>query len=203
MPAIGITGGISTGKSTFCDCLREIVPAAKFFDADLAAHSLAELPEVKQEILGQFGDGVFSPDGDLNRAKLRAIVFVEAAKRRALEQILHPRIRRQWMAEAKRHRNSPDFFFADIPLLYETGGETLCERVVVVACSRNVQLDRLAKRKSLEGSEAEQMINSQMHLEEKIKRADHVVWNNGNCATLMEQAKELVPLWQEHSWKKR
>jgi dephospho-CoA kinase len=202
MPAIGITGGISTGKSTFCDCLREIAPAAKFFNADLAAHSLAELPEVKQEILGQFGNGIFSPDGDLNRAKLRAIVFIDAAKRRALEQILHPRIRRQWMAEANKHRNSPDFFFADIPLLYETGGETLCERVVVVACSRNVQLDRLAKRKSLEGSEAEQMINSQMPLEEKIKRADHVVWNNGDRVTLMEQAKELVALWQEHSWKK-
>jgi dephospho-CoA kinase len=202
MPAIGITGGISTGKSTFCDCLRELVPAAKFFDADLAARSLAELPEVKQEILGQFGGQVFSPDGDLNRMKLRAIVFTDAAKRRALEQILHPRIRRQWMAEAKKHRNSPDFFFADIPLLYETGGERLCERVVVVACSRKVQLNRLAKRKSLEGSEAEQMINSQMPLEEKIKRADHVVWNNGDRATLLEQAKELVALWQDQSWKK-
>ena len=202
MPAVGITGGISTGKSTFCGCLREIVPAAKFFDADLAARLLPELPEVKQEILGQFGGGVFSPDGDLNRTKLRAIVFADAAKRRALEQILHPRIRRQWMAEAKKHRNSPDFFFADIPLLYETGGETLCERVVAVACSRNVQLDRLAKRKSLKRSEAEQMINSQMPLEEKIKRADHVVWNNGDRVTLMEQAKELVALWQEQSWKK-
>ena len=202
MPAVGITGGISTGKSTFCGCLREIVPAAKFFDADLAARLLPELPEVKQEILGQFGGGVFSPDGDLNRTKLRAIVFADAAKRRALEQILHPRIRRQWMAEAKKHRNSPDFFFADIPLLYETGGETLCERVVVVACSRNIQLDRLAKRKSLKRSEAEQMINSQMPLEEKIKRADHVVWNNGDRVTLMEQAKELVALWQEQSWKK-
>ena len=147
MPAIGITGGISTGKSTFCDCLREIVPAAKFFDADQAARSLVELPEVKQEILGQFGSDVFSPDGDLNRTKLRAIVFADATKRRALEQILHPRIRRQWIAEAKKHRNSPDFFFADIPLLYETGGETLCERVVVVACSRKVQLDRLATAK--------------------------------------------------------
>jgi dephospho-CoA kinase len=202
MPAIGITGGISTGKSTFSGCLREIVPAAKFFDADLAARLLPELPEVKQEILGQFGGGVFSPDGDLNRTKLRAIVFADATKRRALEQILHPRIRRQWMAEAKKHRNSPDIFFADIPLLYETGGETLCERVVVVACSRNIQLDRLAKRKSLKRSEAEQMINSQMPLEEKIKRADHVVWNNGHRVTLMEQAKELVALWQEQSWKK-
>jgi dephospho-CoA kinase len=202
MPAIGITGGISTGKSTFCDCLREIVPASKFFDADLAARSLAELPEVKREILGQFGSGVFAPTGDLNRAKLRAIVFGGATKRRALEQILHPRIRRQWMAQAERHRDSPDFFFADIPLLYETGGETWCERVVVVACSRSVQLERLAKRISLKDSEAEQMINSQMALEEKIKRADHVVWNNGDRATLMEQAKSLVALWQEQSWKK-
>jgi dephospho-CoA kinase len=202
MPAIGITGGISTGKSTFCDCLREIVPAAKFFDADLAARSLAEVPEVKQEIRRQFGSGVFSPTGDLNRAKLRAIIFGDATKRRSLEQILHPRIRRQWMAEVERHRNSPDFFFADIPLLYETGGETWCERVVVVACSRKVQLDRLAKRISLKGSEAEQMINSQMPLDEKIKRADHVVWNNGDRVTLMEQAKNLVGLWQEQSWKK-
>jgi dephospho-CoA kinase len=202
MPAIGITGGISTGKSTFCDCLREIVPAAKFFDADQAARSLVELPEVKQEILGQFGSDVFSPDGDLNRTKLRAIVFEDATKRHALEQILHPRIRRQWIAEAKKHRNSPDFFFADIPLLYQTGGETLCERVVVVACSRKVQLDRLAQRKSLKASVAEQMINSQMPLEEKIKRADHVVWNNGDHATLMEQAKNVVALWQEQSWKK-
>lgn len=202
MPAIGITGGISTGKSTFCDCLREIIPAAKFFDADRAARSLAELPEVKQEILGEFGREVFSPEGDLNRAKLRAIILTNATKRRSLEQILHPRIRRQWMAQAERHRNSPDFFFADIPLLYETGGETLCERVVVVACSHKVQLDRLVKRISLKGSEAEQMINSQLPLEEKIKRADHVVWNNGDRATLMEQAKSLVVFWQAQSWKK-
>jgi dephospho-CoA kinase len=202
MPAIGITGGISTGKSTFCDYLREIIPAAKFFDADRAAHSLAELPEVKQEILGEFGREVFSPEGDLNRAKLRAIILTNATKRRSLEQILHPRIRRQWMAQAERHRNSPDFFFADIPLLYETGGETLCERVVVVACSHKVQLDRLVKRISLKGSEAEQMINSQMPLEEKIKRADHVVWNNGDRATLMEQAKSLVVFWQAQSWTK-
>ena len=202
MPAIGITGGISTGKSTFRDCLREIIPAAKFFDADRAAHSLAEFPEVKQEILGEFGGEAFSPEGDLNRAKLRAIVIGNATKRRSLEQILHPRIRRQWMAQAERHRNSPDFFFADIPLLYETGGESLCERVVVVACSHKVQLDRLVKRTSLKGPEAEQMINSQMPLEEKIRRADHVVWNNGDRATLMKQAKSLIGFWQAQSWKK-
>src|SRR5213596_1696029 len=192
MPAIGITGGICTGKSTFCGCLREILPAAKFFNADEAAHVLVELPEVKKEIRDKFGSGVFSSDEALNRAKLRAIVFGDATRKRALERILHPRIRRQWRTEAKRHRNSPDFFFADIPLLYETGGETLCDRVVVVACSSKVQLGRLMERTSLERAAAEEMIKSQMSLDEKIKRADHVVWNNGPRVALVEQANNLV-----------
>ena len=203
MPAIGITGGISTGKSTFCECLGEILPGAGFFNADQAAHALVELPEVKQKIRAAFGAGVFSRDGDLNREKLRAIVFGDATKKRALEQILHPRIRRQWRTEAKRHRNSPEFFFADIPLLYETGGETLCDRVVVVACSYKVQLARLTRRMSLKQLEAEQMIKSQMPLEEKIARADHVVWNDGSRAVLMEQARFLVALWQRQTWTKK
>src|SRR6266576_2016460 len=203
MPAIGITGGICSGESTFCECLREILPAARFFNADEAAHALVELPEVKQEIRAEFGSGIFSSDEALNRAKLRAIIFGDATRKRALERILHPRIRRQWRAEAKKHRNSPDFFFADIPLLYESGGETLCDRVVVVACSENVQVARLAQRMSINGTEAEQMIRSQMPLDEKIARADHVVWNDGSRAALMEQARFLVALWQQQSWTKK
>ena len=202
MPAIGITGGICTGKSTFCGCLREILPAAKSFNADEAAHALVELPEVKQEIRAEFGSGIFSSDEALNRAKLRAIIFGDATRKRTLERILHPRIRRQWMAEAKKHRNFPDFFFADIPLLYESGGETLCDRVVVVACSYKVQLSRLMERMSIKASEAEQMINSQMPLEEKIRRGDHVAWNNSDRATLAEQAQFLVALWQRQLWTK-
>ena len=202
MPAIGITGGISTGKSAFCDCLRELLPAAKFFNADQAAHLLVDLPEVKKQIRRKFGGGVFSNDGDLNRETLRAIIFGDAHKKRALEQILHPRIRRQWTTEAKAHRNSPDFFFAEIPLLYETDGERLCDRVVVVACSSQTQLHWLMERTSLERAAAEQMINSQMLLDEKIRRADHVVWNNGGQTSLEEQARFLVALWQQQSWTK-
>ena len=203
MPAIGITGGISTGKSSFSDCLREILPGARFFNADEAAHAVVELPEIKQKLRTEFGSGVFSRGGDLNREKLRAIIFSDATRKRALERILHPRIRRQWRTEAKRHRNSPKFFFADIPLLYETGGETLCDRVVVVACSYKVQLARLTQRMSLKQPEAEQMIKSQMPLEEKIARADHVVWNDGSRAVLMEQARFLVALWQRQTWTKK
>ena len=202
MPVIGITGGISTGKSSFCRCLREIVPAAKFFDADQEAHRLVNLDsEVKKEIRSEFGAGIFSEIGDLNREKLRAIVFGSASKRGALEQILHPRIRRQWSAEAETHRNSPDFFFADIPLLYETGGETLCDRVVVVACSYTTQLRWLMERTPLKPAAAEQMINSQMPLDEKIRRADHVVWNNGARAALVAQARLLIALWTKQCTK--
>jgi len=196
MPAIGITGGISTGKTSFCECLHEILPAGKFFDADQVAHELVELEEVKQELLRAFGPGIFSIDGRLNRDALRAIVFQDAAKKSALEQILHPRIRRQWSAEAATHRHSPDFFFADIPLLYETGGETLCDRVVVVACSPSIQLARLLLRKGITRDAAEEVIKSQMPLEEKITRANHVVWNNGERSVLAEQARSLVDLWR-------
>src|SRR5438876_12292292 len=203
MAVIGITGGISTGMSTLCACLREIVPGAKFFDADHAAHQLVDFDsEVKKEIRHEFGSATFSADQELNREKLRHIVFNDATKRRALEQILHPRIRRQWSAEAETHRNSPDFFFADIPLLYETGGERLCDRVVVVACSSKTQLRWLMQRRSLERAAAEEMIKSQMSLDEKIKRADHVAWNNSPPAALAAQARFLVALWQQQSWTK-
>jgi dephospho-CoA kinase len=198
MPAIGITGGISTGKTTFCECLREILPKATFFDADQAAHDLAgNDPEVKEMIRREFGPEIFSANSDLNRAKMRSIVFADAEKRRALEQILHPRIRRQWSLQAESRRNSSDLFFADIPLLYETGGETLCDTVVVVACSASVQLERLVSRTRLPRSEVEQMIRSQMPLAEKIRRADHVVWNNGVRAVLAAQAGLLAKYWQE------
>ena len=204
MPAIGITGGISTGKSSFIDCLRQLLPKAVFFDADRMARELVDLDgEAKAEIEREFGAGMFSAGGDLNREQLRSIVFSSAEKRRALETILHPRIRRRWSADAQTYRNSPNFFFADIPLLYETDGQKLCERVVVVACSPRIQLERLLQRTAMERAEAERIIAAQMPLPEKVAKADHVVWNDGGRSLLAEQAKLLVELWQTESWTKK
>ena|SRR5947209_2240432 len=201
MPAIGVTGGIATGKSSFMNYLRELqddVRAARFFDADLAARELVDHdPEVRELIEAEFGKELFEGGRDLNRARLRSIVFADVEKKRALEQILHPRIRRQWSLEAEGHRNSKKLFFADIPLLYETGGETLCDQVVVVACSPGVQLERLVARTSLGKDESQRMIDAQMPLTEKISRANHVVWNNGGRDVLKEQARLLVTFWQD------
>src|SRR5436190_890344 len=113
MPVIGITGGISTGKTAFCSSLRDILPVASFFDADQAARDLtAADPEVRELIAREFGSTIYHSSGDLNRDQLRSIVFGDAGKKRALEQILHPRIRRQWSLEAESCRNSTDLFFA-------------------------------------------------------------------------------------------
>jgi dephospho-CoA kinase len=197
MAVIGITGGISTGKTSFCAALRELAPEATFFDADRAARELADKdPEVRGLIEAEFGPSAYSGNEGLNRQAIRTIVFADAEKKHALEQILHPRIRRQWSLEAEGCRNSTRLFFADIPLLYETGGEILCDRVAVVACSPSVQLDRLVARTGLEPTAAKQMILSQMPLTEKISRADHLVWNNGGREVLAEQARLLVNFWR-------
>ena len=196
VPAIGITGGISTGKTTFVNCLRELLPAAKFFDADAMARELTHHDQaVLSKIREKFGNDVFDANGELNRTALRTMVFQAPEKRRQLEQILHPPIRQHWSREAEQHRQSNEYFFADIPLLYETGGEKLCDRVVVVACSEEVQMQRLMVRTGLDRNSATAIIAAQISLAEKMKRADHVVWNNGPQGLLTEQARFLSNLW--------
>ena len=196
VPAIGITGGISTGKTTFVNCLRELLPAAKFFDADAMARELTHHDQaVLSKIREKFGNDVFDANGELNRTALRTMVFQAPEKRRELEQILHPPIRQHWSREAEQHRQSNEYFFADIPLLYETGGEKLCDRVVVVACSEEVQMQRLMVRTGHDRNSATAIIAAQISLAEKMKRADHVVWNNGPQGLLTEQARFLSNLW--------
>ncbi len=192
---IGITGGISTGKSTFSKRLHELT-GARLFDADRASRSLTDRdPEVGWLLRKEFGEKIFSGN-DLNRAALRAIIFADSEKKRALEQILHPRIRLQWATAANQSRQTGVLFLADIPLLYETNGEKLCDAVVVVACAQAMQQDRLMRRARLPRAQAMAMISSQMPLSEKISRADHVVWNNGPVAVLEAQADMLAQLWR-------
>ena len=192
---IGITGGISTGKSTFSKLLQERT-GALFFDADQAARQLVnEDAEVRGLLQEQFGPEIFSGSGDLNRAALRAIVFSEPEKKRALEQILHPRIRLQWATEANQSCRTAELFLADIPLLYETEGQKLCDAVVVVACSPELQQERLMARAHLSLADACRMITAQMPLSQKISQADHLVWNNGPIALLAAQAEILARFW--------
>lgn len=189
MPAIGITGGVATGKSSFTRALFGKI-AGKVFDADQCVHRLlAADVAVIEQVKRAFGPQVISSDGGIDRVSVRAIVFEDEVKRGQLEAILHPRVRDEWVSEARAAKASDEIFFADIPLLYETAAEGECDKVLVIACSPEVQRRRMAENRSLASALIERMIKSQLDLTVKVSRADHVVWNDGLPAALDEQAR--------------
>lgn len=178
MPAIGITGGVATGKTTVARALLDRLPGrlgVSLFSADFEARRLTETDfVVQEEIRSAFGDRVFDPDGNLARNRLRELVFQEAKARKTLEDILHPRIRRAWVHQVASER----LLLAEIPLLYETVAEKYFDLIIVTACSRKSQNERLVSGRDLPEALVEQMINAQMALEAKIQRADRVVWTD-------------------------
>lgn len=198
MPSLGVTGGIATGKSTFSRALASRLDA-ELFDADQSARRLLEQDENVQHLLRrEFGEGALK--GNLpNRKFLRQVVFSDPAKKRALEQILHPRIREAWIALIEKNKVTPArWCIVDIPLLYETGGEKFVERVVVVACSAARQLERLQQTRHLPRELALQIMESQMKMELKMAKADHVVWNDGDAEALAEQTAMVGDFLKRH-----
>ena len=199
VPILGITGGIATGKSNFTNLLRRIMPS-EVFDADECARDLtANNPDIKQEIISQFGAEITTGGGEIDRAKLRKIVFAEPEKRTKLEAILHPVIRARWMQLAQNNRaaRSNDWLFVDIPLLFETHAEEFFDAVVVVVCSASTQRQRLLATRGLGNDMAGKMIASQMDLSLKIEKADHVIWNNSSLLHL-EQQTDIFAAFLRH-----
>ncbi len=194
MPVLGITGGIATGKTLFTGCLASLFPDLRIFDTDRCARELTTSdPAILGSIRDHFGSGVFDASGVLQRPALRAIVFSDPVKRKALEAILHPAIRRSWLGLARTVREQPGnpWLAVDIPLLFETSAETHFDKVIVVACSALTQRRRLMDNRHLAPGLAESMIASQLPLAGKIDRADFTVWNDGLPAALEVQARLL------------
>jgi len=194
VPVLGITGGIATGKTRFTGCLASQAPGLRVFDADRCAHELTTSdPAILAAIRENFGPAVFDASGALQRPALRAIVFADPARRKVLEGILHPAIRRSWLDLARTLRGQPGdpWLAVDIPLLFETSAETHFDQIVVVACSAVTQRARLAGNRGLAPALAESMIAAQLPLALKIERADFVVWNDGLPEALEAQARLL------------
>jgi|ERR1700736_5121 dephospho-CoA kinase len=178
MAAIGITGGVATGKSTISrELVRRLRPRldVELFSSDFEARRLTDSDFiVQEEIKSAFGVQVCDPEGNLARNRIRELVFHDAAARKILESILHPRIRDAWISRTK----GDGLLLAEIPLLYETGAESYFDRIIVTACSRGSQVERIVSERHLSRELAEHIIRSQMDLEEKIRRADWVVWTD-------------------------
>jgi len=188
VPAVGITGGVATGKSSFVRALLTHL-AVELFDADRCVHELlAGDPRLLAEIEAAFGTRALQPSGSLDRAALREIVFRDPSARSRLEALIHPRVRARWQPLAASARSSGALHLFDIPLLYETGIEREFDRVLVVACSPQTQRVRLRDNRSLAPGVIEGMIAAQSDLQAKVARADHVIWNDGSPAALEAQA---------------
>jgi dephospho-CoA kinase len=179
MLRIGLTGGIATGKSHVLEVLRRRgIPC---LDADALAHGVtAAGTEATMAISDRFGPDILSPDGAVNRARLGPIVFADPAARKDLEAIVHPAVYRAITAGLRGFERLGEYPLAvvDVPLLYETGAEKNFDRVIVTACSPELQVARLRER-GMSDIEARQRIAAQWPTADKVARADFVITTDG------------------------
>lgn len=196
-PLIGLTGGVASGKSSVARAFEARHPGG-VVDADLAARAVVEPgTEGLAAVVAHFGPGVLGPDGRLDRAALRARVFAAPEERKALEALLHPRIR-AWML-ARAEAASTPYVVLDIPLLAEGGGRATwprLDRIVVVDVPVAVQRARLMARDGVDAALAERMIAAQATRAQRLALADDVVVNLGSLADLDAAVGRLDARWQ-------
>jgi len=195
---VGLTGGIASGKSTVSEILAGL--GAAIIDADVLSREVT-MPgsEGLRRIRETFGDKVISPDGSLNRRKLGSIIFRDEDARKKLNSIVHPLVIERTEQELHRLQDEarksgkPVVAVVDAPLLFEAGVDVICDEVWVVAVSRETQAERLMKREDYTLDEALSRIDAQMPLEEKEKRATHIIDNEG---TPEETRERVLELWK-------
>jgi dephospho-CoA kinase len=189
---VGLTGGISTGKSTVADLFRRL--GCEIIDADLLAREVVAPGEpALAQIAEEFGRDVLRPDGSLDRKKLGAMVFGDAARRKRLEEITHPAIRDRFLrrlAELEA-RGFDGIVLWDAPVMIESGGYKNMDKLVVVATDEGTQAARLCARDGIDAAEAERKIRSQMPVAEKAKLADYVIDNAGDRASTERQVRDV------------
>ena len=178
---VALTGGIATGKSY---CLERFAAlGASTIDADALSREVvvAGSPGLTA-VVSAFGEGVLAADGSLDRPALGRIVFGDAKARATLEAIIHPEVYRrirEWFANLP---SGTRVAIADIPLLFETGHNHDFEAVVVAACAPETQLRRVIDRDRLSDTDARARISAQWPIEEKVRRATHVIWTDRGFA---------------------
>jgi dephospho-CoA kinase len=192
MLIVGLTGGIGSGKSSAARIFVKL--GIRLVDSDVLARTVVEpgRPALSQ-IRERFGDGVINGDGTLCREKLRDIVFQDARALTDLNGIVHPAVYAEMGREMAEYRKNPGntILMLDIPLLYESGGDRIVDKVVVVWVDRQTQIQRLMARDGFSRDEAVNRIEKQMDLDEKKRRADLVIDNTGTLEELERRVGEV------------
>jgi len=189
MKIIGLTGGIASGKSTVSRILKDL--GAVIIDADETAHSVIEPNKPAwRDIVQNFGEEILNPDMTINRDKLGEIVFQNPEQLDRLNHITHPRIMESLKDNFQRIKtSSPDAIVVlEVPLLYETFMDRMCDEVWVVWVDRETQIKRLIGRNNYSEEETIRRIDSQIPLDEKARRADLVIDNRGTVEETISSA---------------
>ncbi|AKC66951.1 MULTISPECIES: dephospho-CoA kinase [Bacillus] len=193
---IGLTGGIASGKSTVSQMIKE--KGIRVVDADIIAkEAVSKGSAALHQIVQTFGEEVLLPNGELNRQQLGAIIFSDEEKRKKLNAIVHPEVRKEMLEQRDEGvSNNETFVVLDIPLLFESKLEGLVDRIIVVYTTPELQLSRLMNRNDLSEEEALNRIHSQQPLEEKCQKADRVIENTKDLAFIRKQLENILNEWE-------
>lgn len=188
---VGLTGGIASGKSTVSRLLA--AHGAFIVDADVVAREVVEpgTPALAQ-IVADFGDGVLHPDGSLDRDALGAVVFSDREANEKLRAITHPAIGARVVQMIAPVSGTDAIVVLDAPLLVEAGWTGM--PLIVVAADADVQVERMVRDRDMTEADAGARMSAQAPLEDKLAKADIVIWNNGSLADLEARVDEV---WAE------
>jgi dephospho-CoA kinase len=190
---VGLTGGVASGKSTVSQMLAEL--GAVIIDSDaLAREVVAKGTPGLAAVVEAFGPEILTEDGEMDRAKVGAIVFADEAKRRVLERIIHPLVRER--SQALEAAAADDLVVHDIPLLAEAGLAGAFDAVIVVDAPAEVQIERMMRERGWTRDEAEARIAAQASPDDRLAIATYVVDNTGSLQDLRDRVQALhAELW--------
>lgn len=192
---IGLTGSIATGKSTIANMFKEL--NIDVIDADLIAREVVEVNQPAYlKIVEEFGEEILHENKELNRKALGKVIFNDEKKRKKLNSIIHPAIRKEMLDQKEvLLKLGREAIVMDIPLIFESGLEDYVEKILVAYVTEETQLKRLIERDKCTKEDALSRINSQISIEEKAKKADAIIDNNGTREESYKQLLSLLSKW--------
>ena len=192
MLVIGLTGGIGSGKTTVSNMFREL--GIEVIDADEIARCISENnPDIKSKIKEYFGTEALDDDGNLDRKYLRSAVFDNEEKRIWLEKLLHPLVINEIKEEIEKVES--EYCVVSVPLLFESGSESLFDRILVVDLPEMMQLQRATTRDESDRKSIEKIAKSQINRKERLSMADDIIDNSGNIDSLKKKVIEYNNLY--------
>lgn len=193
MVVVGLTGNIGSGKSTVSRRLAQL--GAQVIDADLVARDVvAPGTEGLARIISEFGTEVLNEKGELDRAGMASIVFKNAEARARLESIIHPEVNRvvdSCISEYRKGRRSPPALVIEVPLLIESGMDSMVDEIWVVTTDPESQVKRVMARSGLSREDVLKRIKAQMSQEEKCRYAHRIIDNSGPLENTHSQVDSI------------